>query len=175
MNYLDKFVTYSNNLNTDSKSIDIEITGNNTINNQNINEIKDNQHKKGNNNEIIFSSDSKYDKDIYELYLNYYNEKAHKIYIKIKNENKFEIPKFPILIGDNIRPFFYIDYFIYLYYDKKNILDISRYPKYINKIKSEQAKKDKKKYFRKMAKQYFLDNNNNLYKKVKKKLILIMI
>ena len=54
LNYLDKFVTYSNNLNTDSKSIDIEITGNNTINNQNINEIKDNQHKKGNNNEIIF-------------------------------------------------------------------------------------------------------------------------
>ena len=48
------------------------------------------------------------------------------------------------------------------------LLDVTRYPDYINKIKSSKIKRDKKKHFRKLAKQFFLDDNNKLYKKIKK-------
>ena len=48
------------------------------------------------------------------------------------------------------------------------LLDVTRYLDYINKIKFSKIKRDKKKHFRKLAKQFFLDDNNKLYKKIKK-------
>ena len=47
------------------------------------------------------------------------------------------------------------------------LLDVTHYLDYINKIKSSKIKRDKKKHFRKLAKQFFLDDNNKLYKKIK--------
>ena len=159
-NNLDDFSNSSKISSKDASSNNNDITDINLINNSNENGIKEIENPNKNEEKISFKNDSNYDKNVYELYINFF--KKYKNYIKRNDEILLEIPNFPILIGDKIKPFYYANYFIYLYCDKNMLLDVTRYPDYINKIKSSKIKRDKKKHFRKLAKQFFLDDNNKL-------------
>ena len=121
-----------------------DITDINIINNSNENEIKEIENLNKNEEKISFKNDSNYDKNIYELYKNYFKNyfKNYKNYTKINDEILFEIPNFTLLKRGKIRPFYYANYFIYLYCDKNILLDVTSYQDYINKIKFSKIKRD---------------------------------
>ena len=55
-------------------------------------------------------------------------------------KKNYLIPKYPILIGNNINEDYYVDIYKYLYVDKYN-LNTERYPKYIYNIKDKKKRK----------------------------------
>ena len=79
-------------------------------------------------------------------------------------KKNYLIPKYPILIGNNINEDYYVDIYKYLYVDKYN-LNTERYQKYIYNIK-DKKKENKKKIFRKKFRKFYLNDKNKLCKKI---------
>ena len=63
-------------------------------------------------------------------------------YIELDNNQEIEIPKYPLLIGENISEEFYTDIYRYLFIEKHN-LNIFRFPEWVSEIhlKKEKIKK----------------------------------
>ena len=82
-----------------------------------------------------------------------------------KDNLLIKIPKYPILVWNQLDINYYNDIFRYLYV-VKNYLTIERYPEYITCVSNKITRENKKREFRKKANKFFLDHDDKLYRKI---------